>query len=266
MLYDAETTRRVARTLKDHFGAKMPPLVLDPVVLSTSSHSLLAQDAIEVVRSELFPLAALVTPNAPEAQRFLPDPDCSKLENLETMLDGVTRLLDTGAQAVLIKGGHVNLTMVDVERVCTARPEARLVYEGFLDGENMEILRESREDLPARPVVVDVLCQSAGKGMTLFVRPRIESTSTHGTGCTLSAAIACGLSRGESSRFLFLAHVYDSILVCDADNILEVVEAVRQAAVYTHLGIESTFPIGHGHGPLNHLHALTTRLIPRWVA
>ncbi|KAI1791572.1 Phosphomethylpyrimidine kinase-domain-containing protein [Ganoderma leucocontextum] len=249
MLFDAEHTRRVARTLKARFvdGRSIPPLVVDPVSVSTSGHTLLHPDAVDVMVQELFPLAALVTPNKPETELLLSrtangpgsdmEPATMTIDTLEGMVSASDRLLALGPKAVLVKGGHVSVSLADVQRLSEARPEVGIVRESFLD-ENMEILQANEVDFGARPLVVDVLRESVG-GVTLYVSPRIESTSTHGTGCTLAAAIASVLSRGES-----------------------MLEAVRQATIYTHVGIEMAFPVGSGYGPLNHMHALTRRLVP----
>ncbi|KAH9939574.1 Phosphomethylpyrimidine kinase-domain-containing protein [Amylocystis lapponica] len=238
MLFDAENTRVVTRTLKSHFAAaSLPPLVCDPVCVSTSGHTLLHPDAIEVLITELFPLAALITPNKSEASLLLSHRNLpSEVENLEDMLSAAKNLLSLGPKAVLLKGGHITTTIADVDRVSAAYPGLRVIRDGLL-AENMEILQVAEVDLGTRPLVVDVLQQA--EEATLFIRPRIESTSTHGTGCTLSAALTCGLSRGEN-----------------------VVEATRSAASYTHLGIETAAIIGRGHGPLNHLHATVLRTVP----
>ena len=74
MLFDASNTHAVANTLRAHYAAPerpLPPLVVDPVSVSTSGHTLLHPDAVEVMISELLPLAALVTPNKPEAELLL---------------------------------------------------------------------------------------------------------------------------------------------------------------------------------------------------
>ncbi|PCH38542.1 hypothetical protein WOLCODRAFT_136331 [Wolfiporia cocos MD-104 SS10] len=237
MLYDAETTRTVAATLKAHYGGSLPPLVCDPVCVSTSGHTLLQPDAVDVLISDLFPLSALITPNKSEAslllaRRGLP----SRVENVEDMLVASRHLLSLGPRAVLLKGGHITTTIRDVEKLVAAHPHVQVVREGLL-GENMEILQIAEQDWTARTLVVDVL-QELG-AITLFVRPRVDSNSTHGTGCTLSAALACGLGRGMTLQ-----------------------EATRMAAVYTHLGIETAFPIGSGHGPLNYMHPIMMRSVP----
>ncbi|CCM04575.1 uncharacterized protein FIBRA_06756 [Fibroporia radiculosa] len=237
MLSDAGVTRAVAETLQSHYGDSVPPLVCDTVCVSTSGHTLLQPDAVDVMISTLFPLAALITPNKAEAvlllsHRGLP----SKVENLEDMLVASRNLLSLGPKAVLLKGGHITTTISDVDQVIAAHPHVQVVREGLL-GENMEILQVAEPDLSSRVLVVDVLQEH--KAITLFLRPRIESQSTHGTGCTLSAALACAISRGKT-----------------------VSEATRVATLYTHLGIETAFPIGSGHGPLNHMHPIIPRSVP----
>jgi hydroxymethylpyrimidine/phosphomethylpyrimidine kinase len=107
MLGSREVVERVAAIL-DSWGA---PAVVDPVMIAKGGHSLLADDAITAVRSLMIPRAALLTPNAPEAEA---------LTGLDvTDLDGQRRagefLLGLGAQAVLMKGGHIpGETVVDV--------------------------------------------------------------------------------------------------------------------------------------------------------
>ncbi|KAI0355144.1 hypothetical protein OH77DRAFT_1425197 [Trametes cingulata] len=243
MLFDAENTRAVARTLRSHYAnaTQSPPLVVDPVCVSTSGHTLLAAEAVQVMIDELFPLATLITPNKSEAELLLSQKNATiTIANLDDMISASEKLLALGSKAVLLKGGHVELTLADVERLAAARTDISVVREELLL-DNMEILQVHEQDLASRPLVVDVLREA--DRTTLFVSPRIESTSTHGTGCTLSAVIASLLAKGQS-----------------------LVEATRQATAFTHVGIETAFPIGKGHGPLNHLHALTQRVIPRPTA
>ena len=200
MLYDAENTRRVARTLIAHYGnaAKIPPLVVDPVSVSTSGHILLQPEAIDVIIEELFPIATLITPNKPETELLLSRRGSTmKIESLEDMIDAAERLLAYKSKAVLVKGGHVPLVIGDVHRICAANADVTVVHESFLD-ENMEILQVNEQNLSSRQVVVDVLRHESG--VTLFVSPRTDSMSTHGTGCTLSAVIASVLAKGISSE------------------------------------------------------------------
>ncbi|KAH8100341.1 Phosphomethylpyrimidine kinase-domain-containing protein [Cristinia sonorae] len=238
MLFDTDVIHAIVESLSAHYRTSIPSLVVDPVCVSTSGHTLLQPDAIDSMVKELFPLATLITPNKSEAELILSlNETATPIHGLSDMLSAVKKLLECGPQAVLLKGGHVTTTLNDVESVAAINADVKIVRGGLLD-ENMEILQVAEQDLSQLPLVVDVLYD--GTSTTLFVRPRIDSTSTHGTGCTLSAAIVCELVRGH-----------------------DLVEAVRLATQYTHLGIETAEKIGSGHGPLNHLHPITERLIPR---
>ncbi|CDO71907.1 hypothetical protein BN946_scf184940.g54 [Trametes cinnabarina] len=240
MLFDAANTRVVAQTLRSHYAnasCSLPPLIVDPVCVSTSGHTLLASEAVQVLIEELCPLATLITPNKPEAELLLSwSKHAVKINTLEDMISASEKLLALGSKAVLLKGGHVELTLADVEKLASQRRDVAVVREELLL-DNMEILQVNERDFSTGRLVVDVL--SEAQTTTLFVSPRVDSNSTHGTGCTLSAAIASLLGKGHS---LF--------------------EAIREATSFTHVGIETAFPVGHGHGPLNHLHALTQRMIP----
>lgn len=149
MLANAEIVRAVARVMRDHPEI---PLVIDPVTHAKGGDALLAEDAIAVLRDELLPLAALVTPNLPEAAALIGMP----VVNEADMLEAGRRLLDAGAQAVVVKGGHRADCADDL---FIARTGASL---------QVEWLRAER----------------------------IETRCTHGTGCTFSAAITAGLARG----------------------------------------------------------------------
>ncbi|KAG7453087.1 uncharacterized protein BT62DRAFT_880196 [Guyanagaster necrorhizus] len=244
MLFDAEITKAVVHTLKKQYGSgNIPPFVCDPVCVSTSGHSLLNPDAIDVMIKELFPLATLITPNKSEAELLLAHgrpgayPCISTLEDMyQACKDFFTQIIP-GPQAILLKGGHITATLEDVDRVSSAYPEISVVRDGLF-GENMEILKIGR-DISGVELVVDMLYERSG-AVAILARPRIKSTSTHGTGCTLSAAIACGLAQG-----------------------LSLLEATKAGASYTHMGIENAVPFGKGHGPLNHLHSISKILIPR---
>lgn len=210
MLFDADNTLAVAASLRDHYASSnstMPPLVCDPVSVSTSGHTLLHPDAVEIMIKEIFPLSALITPNKSEAELLLSHRDFpNKIADLEDMLVAAKHLATFGPQAVLLKGGHITVTADDVRRVSKNHARIHVVEEGVLD-ENMEILHIFQEDSPSRQLVVDVLYEYEDK-TTIFLRPRIDSTNTHGTGCTLSAAIACCLGRGSQSAFRLTAILY----------------------------------------------------------
>ncbi|THH13095.1 hypothetical protein EW146_g7093 [Bondarzewia mesenterica] len=242
MLFDKGITSSVANALRSTYAtSSVPPLVCDPVCVSTSGHTLLQPDAVDTMIHELFPLATVITPNKSEAELLLSRMGHRQriIGSLEEMITAAEQLLALGPKAILLKGGHLSVTMADLDRVCGQRPELSVEKYGML-GENMEVLliAQGEMDPAVFELVVDVL-QEANKPATLFLRPRLDSTSTHGTGCTLSAALACSLGRGEPVR-----------------------EAVKQAAVYTYQGIATAFPMGHGYGPLNHMHSIVHRSIP----
>lgn len=96
-------TREVAACVADLLAETPLPVVLDPVLRATSGASLLAADAIPVLRARLWRRATLVTPNVPEAE-FLLD---RRIRSAEEQREAARHLLDLGAQAVLLKGGHL---------------------------------------------------------------------------------------------------------------------------------------------------------------
>ncbi|KAH9041748.1 hypothetical protein EDB85DRAFT_1920222 [Lactarius pseudohatsudake] len=252
MLSTAGVVHTVARALLALRSApqQQPPIVIDPVCVSTSGHTLLEHDALGVLVHELLPLATVLTPNTDEAAlllRHLKPPHGARGHLLRCALGEGT--------AVLLKGGHLprgGARLADVVSAgvgCAGTAPYRI---SAVECEGMvlpSLLRAAGVDPTTAvdvPIAVDVLCERDTSGeegtcvCTLFVRPYLESKNTHGTGCTLSAALACALARGEP-----------------------LVEAVKFATMYTHHGIATAFPIGSGHGPLNHMHALFSRPLNR---
>jgi len=136
------------------------PIVLDPVMIATSGAALIAPDAVAAMRARPFPLAALITPNLPELAHLVRRPLTSTAE----LVEAAENLAETTGAAVLAKGGH----MVD---------------QGAGDR------------------IVDVLYFPAtatnGARAVQFDHARIDTRHTHGTGCTLSAAIATLLGHGQ---------------------------------------------------------------------
>ena len=179
MLPNAEVIGVVANAIREH---SLSNYVLDPVMVATSGDVLVETDAVAAIRRELFPLATLTTPNLDEAAVFLGE----RITDEAGMKTGARRIAELGANAVLLKGGHLTGT--------------EEVIDVLFDGE-----------------------------VTLFRNERLHTTSTHGTGCTLSAAIAAQLARGTDLR-----------------------EAVRGGIDFVHRAIAEAPRIGSGHGPLNH--------------
>lgn len=146
MLGNAANVSAAARALR---RGKARNVVLDPVLVATTGRRLLAPAALAAMKRELFPLAAVVTPNLPEAEAIAGFP--IRDEGDRRLAAGV--LADLGADTVLIKGGHA---------------EGREVSDLFFDGRKFIEFRNFR----------------------------IDTEATHGTGCTLSSAIAANLARG----------------------------------------------------------------------
>ena len=179
----------IARALAELFRAQPPPqLVVDPVLVSKSGQRLLDEDAIEVVRESILPLAGVLTPNLPEAAALLDRAEGAVLADPERACRDLAAL---GPRAVLLKGGHAGGAWSD-----------DLLWDGA------ELLR-----LPAR---------------------RIGTLNTHGTGCTLSAALAALLARGKPLH-----------------------EAAREAKDYVSAAITAgaDWQLGAGQGPVHHFHA-----------
>ena len=178
MLFSSDIIRAVAAAAR---SVSLPYLVVDPVMVATSGDRLLQPDAEASLKNEMIPLATVVTPNLAEAEVLTG----FKVHTLDDMRSAAEELVDNGAAAVVVKGGHAMTKATDV----------------FYDGRRMELLES---------VVVD-------------------TTSTHGTGCTFSAAICAYLARGT-----------------------ELLEAVRRAKGYLTGALQNAEPIGQGSGPVGH--------------
>ena len=178
MLANARIIRAVAGKIREH-GVQR--LVVDPVMVAKGGHVLLRPDAIRTLRTRLFPLATVVTPNLPEAQALTGEEGTG----LRAIKEMARRIVDMGAASVVVKGGHRKGASTDI------------LYDG-----------RAFHDFPA---------------------PRIRTKNTHGTGCTFSSALACGLARGKPLE-----------------------TAVAEAKEFITRAIRQAFPIGAGHSPVHH--------------
>lgn len=254
MLAGAPTIEALATYFAAIPADKRPFLVLDPVMVSTSGHALLADGASAALVSRLLPLVHLVTPNVPEAIALSGFE--RNVTTLEDMLELAARLrADTGA-AVLLKGGHVPLRRSDVVAAAKER-DLSLAWDEDEDGAEVQVLADFRATLglDASPeVVVDMLFDD---DVQLFVGKKVESSSTHGTGCTLSAALASVYAE-EVVRARGIA------LSSEGKGKERRIsrEGARRAISYTQGAIASAHPLGRGHGPLNHYHMTMPRALP----
>ena len=178
MLANASIVQSVATAIRAH---RLRNVVLDTVMIAKSRARLLEADAIAALREELLPLAAVITPNVPEAEALTG----LTIDSVEGLRRAAKRLVELGARAVLVKGGH-------------------------LSGPAIDVLWDGHE-------------------MTELSADRIDSKHTHGTGCTLSSAIAARLARGDA-----------------------LADACRAAKAYVTRAIAAAPGLGHGHGPLHH--------------
>ncbi len=181
MLANAGIVRVIADAVRE---LEIPNLVVDPVFVSKHGHLLLAEDAVEEIRSRILPLAALVTPNLPEASG-LARRDVTAKDDMRAAADAILAL---GAGAVLVKGGHLEASSEVADLFVCGGIEEWLVAE------------------------------------------RIDTPNTHGTGCTLSSAIAAHLAMGW-----------------------DLLDAVRAGKRFVTEAIRHSLEIGAGIGPVDHL-------------
>jgi hydroxymethylpyrimidine/phosphomethylpyrimidine kinase len=121
MLATAEVIETVADALERH---RPPWIVLDPVMVATSGNRLLAADALEALLYRLLPLATLVTPNIPEAEAMLG----RSIDSPDAARESTAQLLELGAQAVLLKGGHLDEGVMVLDRYRDAAQAATFMH------------------------------------------------------------------------------------------------------------------------------------------
>lgn len=163
-------------------------IVVDPVMVATSGSKLLNDDAVNIMKDKLLPIATVVTPNIPEAEVL----SRREIKSAKDMIDAAAYISETYHCAVLCKGGH-NLNDAN-----------DLLY---LDGE-----------------------------YRWFYGKRIDNPNTHGTGCTLSSAIASNLAKGQ-----------------------ELIAAVENAKAYISGALADMLDLGAGSGPMNHAFGIQGR-------
>lgn len=178
MVSDAKLIKVIAAKLQEYDAYN---IVVDPVMVATSGARLIDEDAIDVLKSELFPLATVLTPNIPEAEVL----SGMRITDEASMVEAAKFISETYEASVLLKGGHQ--------------------------------INDAND-----------LLYSVGVA-TWFKGKRINNPNTHGTGCTLSSAIASNLAKG-----------YD------------LVSSVELAKQYISGALAAMLDLGKGSGPMNH--------------
>jgi len=188
MLPTREIIEEVARIISKN---DLKNVIVDPVVRSTSGFDLIDDKALDALIEKLFPLADLITPNLPEAERITH----TKIISESNISNAAAIMRGQGAKNVLIKGGHFS--------------------EKGRNGE-AEKNRTARDYL------------FIGEEILILESEFIETTATHGTGCTLAAAIAANRALGHELR-----------------------EALRIAKEFVTNAIRTAPHLGTGNSPIN---------------
>jgi len=194
MLPTREVIEAVAAIIAERW---LKNIVVDPVVRSTSGFDLIDDAALRSLIEKLFPLADIITPNIPEAERI----SGVAIETEADIHDAASVMRDLGARNVLIKGGHMGNA------------------EGGMPN------AESSEDAGKRVAKDFLFLESELK---VFEGEYFETTATHGTGCTLSSAIAANLALGN-----------------------DLITSVEIAKRFVNEAIRTAPMIGRGHSPIN---------------
>ncbi|MDO5409767.1 MAG: bifunctional hydroxymethylpyrimidine kinase/phosphomethylpyrimidine kinase [Lachnospiraceae bacterium] len=182
MVSSAALIRTIAECLRSY---EADNIVVDPVMVATSGAKLIDDDAVATLKQELLPLAALITPNIPEAEVLAE----MSVQSEADMIAAAKRINELYGCAVLLKGGH------------SLNDANDLLYEN-------------------------------GHYRWFYGR-RIQNPNTHGTGCTLSSAIASNLAKG-----------------------FDMTAAVQRGKEYISGALEAMLDLGKGSGPMNHAFSL----------
>ena len=178
MVSSSELIKVIADRLKFY---KAENVVVDPVMIATSSARLIKTDAVKTLEAELFPIACVITPNISEAESL----SGMEIHSADDMIKATKTIFDKHGCSVLLKGGH------------SINDANDLLY--------------------------------TANGCTWFEGRRIANPNTHGTGCTLSSAIAANLAKGFTLEM-----------------------SVKRAKDYISNALAAMLDLGHGSGPINH--------------
>ena len=178
MVSSEELIKMISKKLKEYH---LENIVVDPVMVATSGSRLISETAIDTLKTQLLPMATVITPNIPEAEVLAE----MEIRSEDDMVEAAKKIHEMYHCAVLCKGGH------------SLNDANDLLYQ---DGE-----------------------------ATWFYGKRINNPNTHGTGCTLSSAIASNLAKGYSLE-----------------------ESIHRAKEYISGALEAMLDLGKGSGPMDH--------------
>jgi hydroxymethylpyrimidine/phosphomethylpyrimidine kinase len=182
MLQSADVIDIVANCISE---SKIENFILDPVMVAASGDKLVFEDTVQSLISKLIPLAKVITPNICEAEILLN----RGINNLDEMKKAAVDLLDFNSFAVLLKGGHLPIKISDLHGFGCANSDDKKVF--------------------------DILVSAEQTSPIIFEKYMIHTKNIHGTGCTLSAAIATYLARGyklNTAMELARNYIQDAIL------------------------------------------------------
>ncbi len=187
-------------------------LVVDPVVRSTSGFDLITDAALKALIEKLFPLADVITPNIPETERI----SGIKIKTEDDIRQAAEIMRRKGAKNVLIKGGHLEISDSKVQI-----SDSEFSEKDKVQSSKTEDQRPKTENRTAKDYLF------IGDELKIFEAEYFETTSTHGTGCTLAAAIAANLALGK-----------------------DLTEAVGVAKMFVNKAIKNSPHIGKGNSPV----------------
>ena len=184
------SSQRVMETVASKLAEYRPEhIVIDPVMYAKNGSPLMHEDAVSALIASIVPVATVLTPNIPEAERITG----MEIKTIDDMKRAGEKIVALGAKSALVKGGH---------------------YIG-----------------DASDVLFD------GNDFHIYTTKRINTKNTHGTGCTLSSAIASHLALG-----------------------FDLPEAIKRSKDYVTGAIENSLELGNGCGPTNHFYRLWRNL------
>lgn len=233
----------IAQSLRPYVQQHHIPVVLDPVMVSTSGALLIERDAVATLLETLVPLAQLITPNLREA-RVLVDAlgaDAAASDGVVADDDVVVANDDACDAGIPVPAADAAAALASVPADDTALATSEHAQEAAA----LRIARATQTRVlvkggHAHGHASDVLAYPDGR-VVWFRAQRIDNKNNHGSGCTLSSALACAYAQGKSTR-----------------------DAVQYAKNYVQGALSAQLNLGKGSGPLNHnwMHAHAPHEVP----